>query len=137
MNIVISRNDNGIYILGFLGVETDLFPHQASARFLEDLHGQRIGVVARIVDGHDVGVDKHLGADGARLMGAVQLSAPDGDTMVRRLDDGVLLRMEPAAELVPLAGRDPQFVTQTPSLLAVDADLGGRRCIPWPVSAGS
>ena len=47
------------------------------------------------------------------MVGAVERRALDGDAVDGRLDDGVLLGVDGAAELVALAGGDAQLIAQT------------------------
>src|SRR5688572_10968541 len=59
-----------------------------------EIHGEGVGVASGVVDFLDTGVHDHLHAYQARLMGAVDGGAGDGDPVVGGLDDGVLLRVE-------------------------------------------
>ena len=62
-------------------------------------------------------------------MRAVQGRALDGDAVDGRLDDGVLLGVDGAAELVALAGRDAELLAQAADVQAVSRPAG-RRCSP-------
>ena len=76
----------------------------------------------------DAGIDDHLGANAARQVGAVEGGAADADPMIGRLNDGVLLGVDPAAQLVALAGRDVELRPQTAGLGAV-GHPGGRSVV--------
>ncbi len=61
--------------------------------------------IALLVDDFDnAGIDHHLGAEDAGLVGAVKRCPFDADAVQRRLDDGVLLGVHRPAQLVAGAG---------------------------------
>jgi len=98
--------------------QTGLFQH---------LGGEGVGVAVFEDEVLHACVDDHLGADAAGLVCAIERCAFDVRPVLGRLDYGVLLGMEPAADLVPLAGGDAELLTQAPAVQAVCN--AGRRTI--------
>jgi len=70
------------------------------------LAGEVVGVGLFVDDFNDAGVDYHLGADDARLVGAVERGVLNADTELGRLYDGVLLCVDGETQLVLGAGWD-------------------------------
>ena len=64
----------------------------------------------------DTGIDDHFRTDDAGVIGAVETSPLYADTVESRLDDGVLLRMQPAAEFMTFARRNLQFLPHAPDI---------------------
>ena len=77
----------------------------------------------------DARVDDHLCADAARLVRAVERGAFDARAVFGGLDDRILLGMQSAAYLVPLAGRNAELFAQAPAVSAV-LYAGGGAVIP-------
>src|SRR5665647_750995 len=94
-------------------------PDESRPGLLEDLRGQFVGIGAREIHGYNVRVHQHLRAYSARLVCAVQLGSLNGHAVICRLNDGVLLGVKTAAELVALAGRNAKLLAQASSLGAV------------------
>ncbi len=66
---------------------------QLDARLSQEV--LRDGVIIRVDvnDAHDASIDDHFGAGQARLMRDVNGAAGDGDAVPRRLQEGILFRM--------------------------------------------
>src|SRR3972149_11993033 len=88
-------------------------------RFLDHLLRQGVGIAVLKDDLLHARINDHLRADAARLVRAVERCAFDACAVFGGLDDRVLLGMEPAAYLVPLAGRNAEFFPQASALSAV------------------
>ncbi len=93
--------------------------------------GHGVGIAGLVEDLADAGIDDHLGADAAGQIGAEEGGPPDGDPVVGRLDDGVLLGVDAPAQFVPLAGGDVQLFPQAADLQAVGDARKAPRCIRW------
>ena len=76
----------------------------------------------------DAAVDEHLAAHGAGEGGAIELRPGDAHAVHGGLDDDVLLRVQAAADLVALPGRDAHLLAQAARLQAV-AHAGGRAVV--------
>ena len=74
--------------------------HQRHAGLAQEGARLRIGVVAGVDHAQDAGVDDHLGAVEAGLMGDVDRAAVDRHAVQRGLDDGVLLGVQRAHAVV-------------------------------------
>src|SRR3972149_8823108 len=98
-------------------------------RFLDHLLRQSIGI-AVLKDGLlHARINDHLRADAARLVRAVERCAFYACAVFGGLNDRVLLGMEPAAYLVPLAGRYAEFFPQA-SAVSTGLHAGGSSVIP-------
>src|SRR5512140_1800446 len=84
------------------------------ARFSEHFLGKLVGVAVFKDEVLDACVDDHLGADAAGLVRAVEGGAVDVRPVLGRLDDRVLLGVEPAADLMPLARGDAELFPEAP-----------------------
>ena len=62
----------------------------------QERHRIRIGIVAGVDNPPQTGVDDHLGAGQAGLVGDVERAAVHADAVLRGLDDGVLLGVQRA-----------------------------------------
>lgn len=102
------------------------------ARLGQKLLRQLVGVRILVDDLGNTGVDEHLGAHHAGLRVHVDGGTGDVDAVAGRLDDGVLLGVQTAADLVTLAARHAQLLAQTSGLTAVGKAGGHARCSPWP-----
>src|SRR3990170_5349369 len=102
--------------------------HGLDPRFLDHLLRQGVGIAVLKDDLFHARINDHLRADAARLVRAVERCAFDAGTVFGGLDDRVLLGMEPAAYLVPLAGRNAEFFPQASALGAV-LNAGGRAVV--------
>src|SRR3990172_11318531 len=103
--------------------------HGLDPRFLDHLLRQGVGIAVLKDDLFHARIDDHLRADAARLVRAVERCAFYACAVFGGLDDGVLLGMEPAAYLVPLAGRYAEFFPQASAVIAV-LHAGGSAIIP-------
>ena len=99
------------------------------AGFREKFAGEFVGIGIFVDYARDAGVDDHFGADGAGLMGAVKSRSVHGDAEFRRLDDGVLFRMDGVAKLLTGAAGDAHLVAHTLALVAAVEDAGGRAVV--------
>jgi hypothetical protein len=83
----------------------DLFlnPHYLNSRLLQEVQRRLVRVALLINDLLHPGVDHHLGAEDAGLVGAIERCPLDADAVHCRLNDGVLLGMHRPAELVACA----------------------------------
>ena len=92
-------------------------PEYESVLLGENFFGEGVVVVAIVHHGNDAGIEDHLRADYAGERVAVERGAFDADAELCCLRNGILLRVRAAADLVPLAGGDPQLFPQAPSEL--------------------
>jgi hypothetical protein len=77
-----------------------LYFTQFNIRQFEKLKRSVVRIILMIDHPHDSRIDKHLRAQRAGLVGAVESCALDADAVNCRLDDGILLRVHGAAEFV-------------------------------------
>jgi len=88
-------------------------------RFFQHLPGQGVGVPLLKNDLLDSCIDDHLGADDAGMVSAIKRGSPDPHPMIGGLDDGILLCMEPAAELMSFPRGDAQSLAKAPNFQAM------------------
>ncbi len=69
-------------------------------RLLQEIQRRPVRIALLVDHLGDAGVDHHLGAEDAGLVGAVEGGALNADAVQRRLDDGVLLCMHRPAQLM-------------------------------------
>ena len=93
-------------------------------RFFQHLPGQGVGVTLLKNDLLDSCIDDHLGADDAGTVCAIKRGSPDPHPMIGGLDDGILLCMEPAAELMSFPRGDAQSLAKTPNFQAMFQSRG-------------
>ena len=67
----------------------------------------------------DTGIDDHLGASDAWLVGHIDMSTTHRDAMQSALDDRILLSMQAAADLLALSGWNIQLLAKTSRFAAV------------------
>src|SRR4030043_1301530 len=94
-------------------------------RFFQHLPGQGVGVTLLKNDLLDSSIDNHLRTDDAGMVCAIKGGSPDPHTMIGGLDDGILLCMEPAAELMSFPRGDAQFLAKATNLQAMFQSRGG------------
>ena len=92
-------------------------PDHVDARLREHLPRQFVRIPGTVVDLGDPGIDDHFGTDGTGLVGAKEVGTFHRHPVQGRLDDGVLFRVNAAAELVAHSGLDVEPFPQA-------ADLG-------------
>src|SRR5512133_4038924 len=85
----------------------------------DHLAGQIIGIALAVDHGGYSGVDDHFCADDTGHRGAVQGGAVNVGAVLGGLDDGVLLGVQAAAELVALPGRDIEPLAQAAGRITV------------------
>ena len=101
------------------------FEHaQLDARLPQKLHRELVGVRILVNDLDYARVDEHLGAHHTGLRGHVNRSALDIDAVLGRLDDGVLLGMQTAANLVALPAGNAELLAQATRLGAMAQPAG-------------
>ena len=98
---------------------------QLNLRFLKNIQREGVRVALLIHDTADASVDNHLCADAAWLVRAVKRRAVDGNAKFRRLNDGVLLRVDGVAEFGARARLNAEPVAHT--LAALAAGFEARR----------
>lgn len=116
-------------ILLFGRLDQSLKLLDGDAGFREKFAGEFVGIGIFVDYARDAGVDDHFGADGAGLMGAVKSRSVHGDAEFRRLDDGVLFRMDGVAKLLTGTAGDAHLVAHTLALVAAVEDAGGRAVV--------
>ena len=91
--------------LGHLFASQDLFlsPHNLNSRLLQKIQSRLVRVALLIDYFLHSGVDHHLSAEDAGLVGAIKRCSLDADSVHCRLNDGILLGMNSPAELVARA----------------------------------
>src|SRR5660398_181653 len=75
---------------------------QSDTCLLHDFQGQSIWIVTTEIHCFYTSIDNHLGTRSTRLMSAVEAGPSDIRALVCRLDNGILLRVQPPTEFVPL-----------------------------------
>ena len=94
-------------------------PLHPYACFFKISHGPFVWIDAVKDHPFYAGIDKHLGAERAGRGCTVKRAACHADPLHRCLDDGILLSMQPTAELVTLSRRDAQLFAQAAHLTAM------------------
>jgi len=88
-------------------------------RFFQHLPGQGIGVTLFKNDLPDSCIDDHLRADDTGMVCAIKGGSPDPNPVIGGLNDGILLCMEPAAELMSFPRGDAQSLAEAPNFQAM------------------
>ena len=80
-----------------------LCPYNLNSRLLQEIQRPfvRVGLLVDYLG--NAGIDHHLGAEDAGLVGAVERCPLDADAVQCRLNDGILLGMHRPAQLVARA----------------------------------
>ncbi len=94
-------------------------------RFLQHLRCQGIGIAVLENDVLHAGVDDHLRADAAGLIGTIEGRTVNIRPMLGSLDDCILLGMKTTADFVSFPGWDSHLFAKTS---AVEAMLDARGC---------
>lgn len=90
-----------------------------NARGLHHIISQLIRIRIGVNYAFYSGVDKYLCADNAGLVRTIHSAAVNRHAMISSLHNSILLRMNAAAQLVHLAGRHMELLTQTACNLTV------------------
>ena len=88
-------------------------------RFFKHLLGQRVGVTLFKNDLLNACINDHLRTDDAGMVCTIKGGSPDLNAMIGGLDDGILLCMEPAAELMSFSRGDAQFLAKATDFQAM------------------
>src|SRR5660397_293667 len=92
---------------------------QSDTCLLHDFQGQSIWIVTTEIHCFYTSIDNHLGTRSTRLMSAVEAGPSDIRALVCRLDNGILLRVQPPTEFVPLPRGNSHCLPQTTTLRTV------------------
>jgi hypothetical protein len=90
-----------------------------NSRFIQHFRRKIVGIAVLENDLLHAGVNNHLGADAAGLVGAVKGGAVDVGAVLGGLDDGVLLGVQSSAYLMPFSGRDSELFAQAAAVKTV------------------
>src|SRR5660398_133840 len=92
---------------------------QSDTCLLHDFQGQSIWIVTTEIHCFYTSIDNHLGTRSTRWMSAVEAGPSDIRALVCRLDNGILLRVQPPTEFVPLPRGNSHCLPQTTTLRTV------------------
>lgn len=106
-------------------------PSDDDPRLVQELAREVIGIAFRVDNLRDARINEHFGALRAGLRRAVERGTFDGDTVTRGLDDGILLGMDTAAQLMLLTRGNPESLAQTANVKAMRKPPSVRRCSRW------